>query len=236
MPFIFPVGFLAPSSSGSGFRPIPATLLGSASMIQLVNGNVDDGSVNIGDIGFDFPFYENSYRNNIFVGSNGYITFGSGSGAYSGLSTTTPGRALLVAAGDRSYQQVFVLQDTPRETFRIRYEGSSSTGGTVGNPNMLWEATLFKDGTIQLVTGVLANTQGVSVITDGDGVNFTNYIPDADNSYVFLRESPILYTVQIGSYGTTISPPINTVIAWNTMTREQWNTMTQERWNSITRN
>jgi HYDIN/CFA65/VesB-like, Ig-like domain/FlgD Ig-like domain len=49
------------------------------------SGDSDDGYFQIPDIGFDFTFFGNTYRtNNVFVSSNGLITFGIGHSDYSG--------------------------------------------------------------------------------------------------------------------------------------------------------
>ncbi|MBI5404165.1 MAG: T9SS type A sorting domain-containing protein [Ignavibacteriae bacterium] len=47
-------------------------------------GGGDDGYFRIPDIGFNFSFCGNTYRtNNVYIGSNGYLTFGSGSSSLS---------------------------------------------------------------------------------------------------------------------------------------------------------
>ena len=49
-------------------------------------------------------------RTSAFIGSNAYITFGSGSSAFSGLSTTNPALdKFMFNAADRSYQRVGYL-------------------------------------------------------------------------------------------------------------------------------
>lgn len=170
------------------FKP---QLLGSAGMTQLISSSTDDGFVDVGDIGFDFPFYNRTFRNQIYVGSNGYLTFGFGSRQYSGISPGAPGSGLFICAGDRSYQQVFVHADTPN-SFRIRYEGSAGTSGTVGAPTMLWETTLLANGDIVLATGNL-NESGASFITDG-GTNYTNLSLQGNKSYKLTRYSSSQYT------------------------------------------
>ncbi len=71
---------------------------------SLQNGNVDDSYVNV-------PITSTTFfgtaRNTAYVGSNAYITFGGGSGNYSGLSTTNPPYdKFMFNAADRSYQRV----------------------------------------------------------------------------------------------------------------------------------
>lgn len=185
----------------TGYSGTIAPLGGSDGMTLIHSGSRDDSFVSLPDIGFDFPFYNGVYRTNIYIGSNSYITFGFGSSQYFDLSPQSPGRGLLVTSGDRSYQQVFFSQDVPGQKCRIRFEGGLGTSGAIGAPTLLWEATLFADGTIQLATSSAYANDGLSVITDGSGY-FTYYYLVSNLSVIFLRQSETNYTVAIGSYTT----------------------------------
>jgi hypothetical protein len=44
------------------------------------SGDADDGYFLIPDIGFNYIYFGNSYRTNVYIGSNGYVSFGAGSG------------------------------------------------------------------------------------------------------------------------------------------------------------
>lgn len=71
---------------------------------SLQNGSVDDSFVTVPITATTFF---GTSRTSAFVGSNHYITFGSGSSAWSGLSTTNPGfDKFMFNATDRSYQRV----------------------------------------------------------------------------------------------------------------------------------
>lgn len=175
-----------------------ATLLGSVGMTQLVSASVDDDFLGL-SLPFLFPFY--GVNLDVFIGSNSYLTFGVGSGAYSGLSCTNPGKGLLIAAADRSWQQVY-KKDNGDGSFRTRYEGSSGTYGTVGSPSSTWEATLYRDGKIQLVIGA-SNTSGSGIssitngIADAQCVGWTNV---QNQSYVFAPSvNGAAYTIYTGA-------------------------------------
>lgn len=172
---------------------IPAsTLQGSDGMNRIVSSYADDANASLGDIGFDFPFYGGTYRNNIFICSNGYLTFGYSSTAYTGLSHTSPGRGLFVSAWDRSYNAVYTK--AAAGSFTVRYEGSPNSGFSAP-ASMIWEATLHSDGSISLVTGQMASTNRLNTITDGGGTNFTDYVV-AENTYIkFTPQSITTYTV-----------------------------------------
>lgn len=66
--------------------------------------NSDDGFVTVP---ISSTIIMGTARTNAYVGSNAYITFGSGSTNYSSLSTTNPALdKFMFNAGDRSYQRV----------------------------------------------------------------------------------------------------------------------------------
>jgi hypothetical protein len=66
----------------------------------------------------------------------------------------------------------------------VRYEGGSTTSGTPGASNCIYEIYLFVDGFIELRLGNWANTGGVSgqYTSAGVGVSFS---PTANNTYVW---------------------------------------------------
>lgn len=92
-------GSAAPSlgnASASSWTPVGWT--------SLQNASVDDSYVTVTITSTTFF---GTARTSAFVGSNAYITFGAGSGAYSGLSSTNPAYdKFMFNAGDRSYQRV----------------------------------------------------------------------------------------------------------------------------------
>lgn len=192
----------AVSSNRARYSPTVAPLAGIEGMQQLLADNIDDGSLHVGEIGFEFPVYLASFRD-IYVGSNSYLTFGYGSREYSDLTRSNPGAGLFINSGDRSYQKVFAKQDQPGQSFRVRYEGGISTDGILDAPDVVWETTLFIDGTIQLVIGNLnlgEEELGQSYLTDGTGLRFVNFVFRANTSYVFLRDTSKVYSVLEGSY------------------------------------
>lgn len=172
-------------------------------MNLIQDGNLDDAFVNVGDIGFDFPFYDGSYRSNIFVGSNSYITFGFGSDIYYDFSYTNPGRAIHILSDDRSYQRVYV-QANPN-SYRIRFEGGISTSGTVGNPALEWEATLYSNGNITLDVGIFQDTVGNNFVTDGGGTNYTTFSLEANTVVELQRDGSTNY-IAVAPPGTPNSP------------------------------
>lgn len=78
-----------------------------AGYTSLQNANVDDNFVTVTIAATTIM---GTSRTSAFIGSNAYITFGSGSSAFSSLSTTNPALdKFMFNAADRSYQRVGYL-------------------------------------------------------------------------------------------------------------------------------
>jgi hypothetical protein len=124
------------------------SLLGAAALTSSTvptTGSNDDGFWTL-NLPFDIQYLGNTYST-IYVGTNHYVTFGSGSSVYTGLSATTPNLPKIMwACADNSVQRIYygVEGTAPNRTYRVRIEGNASTSGTVGNPGMLCEYTFYE--------------------------------------------------------------------------------------------
>ena len=172
-------------------------------MTLLHEGSRDDAFIQLPDIGFDFPFYDGSYRTNIYICSNSYITFGYSSSNYSGLSATNPGRAIHIGSGDRSYQRVYGYPS--QDSYSIHFEGSTGTSGEVGNPTHTWECTLYNSGDIGIFTTTIAT--GNNLVTDGTGNAYTEFALNANESTLIERVNSNTYQVAGGSSPDPTQPP-----------------------------
>lgn len=78
--------------------------------------------------------------------------------------------------------------DTTRGYLAIRWEGSSSTSGTPGSSNSIWELYMFFNGLCELRIGNWTSSSGISGVysSSGSGNSFTS--PSSGNSYVFPRD------------------------------------------------
>ena len=96
---------------------------------------------------FPFSFNGTTY-NEVFVGSNSFLTFGGGSSSLSNFGASNPNfPSVHICAGDWSFQTVQFRIDNsviPNQ-LRIRYQGTASTRGTSSTPNMIYEAVFFRD-------------------------------------------------------------------------------------------
>jgi parallel beta-helix repeat protein len=121
--------------------PSNTTLSDVSGWTTLFNSDEDDDYL---EVPFDFDYFFNTVSyDNVFIGSNTYLTFGEGTSTYSDLAVDVPPLpGVHVCAGDHSYQKVFYkLEDA--NTMRIRYEGTNDTSGENGAPNIVYEAVFY---------------------------------------------------------------------------------------------
>ncbi|UCC81289.1 MAG: immune inhibitor A [Candidatus Zixiibacteriota bacterium] len=138
----------------------------------------EDNYVNV-PIGFSFPFYENSYSD-VFVCSNGLLTFGSGSTVYSNdpiPDNDLPNNYIAPWWDDLSPQNghVYHYLDAANNRFIVSYVGvpNWSYGG-----NLNFQAVLYPDGDIDFNYAVMdpgndqlnLSTIGIENINASDGL------------------------------------------------------------------
>lgn len=158
------------TSSGSGtIVGITSTLLGAASLTSSTTptvGSNDDGFWTL-TLPFNITFNEASYGE-IYVGTNSYITFSGGSSAYSGLGFNNPAtQKIMISAADNSCQRIYYGTEgsSPNRTYRVRFEGTSSASGTLGSPNMVWEAVFYENTPNQIDIQIGSNARITSQFT-----------------------------------------------------------------------
>jgi hypothetical protein len=194
------VGTRAPTLNAStGASPYPPT-----GWTSIQDGDVDDAAVSttIPTFYFNGTAYTTAY-----IGSNTYITFGGGSSNYSGLSSVTPALdKIMMQAADNSYQRV--AYKTSANYTQIRYEGNSTTSGTIGSPGVVYEATFFNSAYtngvpwVEILIGIFNRTGGISGIYTSGGTNLGTFNPIANQSYVLVGNNATgtSFTVYTGSY------------------------------------
>jgi hypothetical protein len=128
-----------PAFAGPSF----ATLSNPTGWTRVINDSMDDDYVGI-PFGFDVSFNGESYAR-VFVGSNTYFTFGKGDTTYYDLAADNPPfPGVHICSSDNSYQRVYYRLDDA-DTMRVRYEGTDSTGGTVGEPTIVYEVVYYRN-------------------------------------------------------------------------------------------
>jgi len=134
--------------------------------------------------------YGASY-NTIYPGSNTYITMSGGSTTYYSLNFTNPLLpAIQLGSADNSWQRVWIKTESDKT--RIRYEGTSATSGTPGNPNIVYEITFFKaDAFFQYIEvrfGSHFRTAGVFGVQNGIGSYVNGGTITQNQSYVIRTD------------------------------------------------
>lgn len=186
-------------SVSTGFSSAIAPMFGAVGMTQIVSAYTDDDFVQLPDLDLTFPFYGVNFTSDqIYVGANGYITFGYGSDAYSTLNAVNPGVALHLCSGDRSMDAVYYRK--VGDTLRIRYEGY--TGRLTSDPRRIWEVKFFPDGTIMVVSGENMD-DSISIVTNGSYSQVQALLPTltSNSSMVLQYQSGTSdYSIARGSY------------------------------------
>jgi hypothetical protein len=170
-------------------------------MNNIVTGNADDANIIVGNIPFQFYFngvnYGNGQNGGVYIGANGYITFGSGSGAYNGLSVSNPPQPkILLFGSDNSYQKVYAGAINSGNAFVMRYEGNGSGSGTVNAPGIVWEVTFYKNQKIQIVIDITNRPTGIC------GIASTNAYIDNMAGAAYAAKTSYAVSDNGGDHGT----------------------------------
>ena len=97
-------------------------------------------------IPFNISYISQNY-NTVHLGTNSYLTFGGGSTNSTNISSTNPGfPKIMVGGADRSAQRVWygVTGTGADRIFRLVYEGTSTTTGSVGSPTVRYEYKFYE--------------------------------------------------------------------------------------------
>lgn len=175
---------------------------------SLQNAHADDAFVTLPFNFTNFVLNSTSYSS-AFVGSNLYITFGSGSTVYSGISVSNPNlNKLMIAPADYSYQRV-AYKTFPDATI-VRFEGYNTAGGVApGFSNIIYECLFInplryttKRSVIALMMGNAANTGGTLFGIANTSAFYASGTMTQNTSYVFeaTNDTGTAWTLNTGSY------------------------------------
>ena len=204
-------GTKAPVLGATGQSPFPA-----AGWTSIISSSADDANTQV-TLPFTWTFNNTGYTS-FFPNSNDYITFGSGSSEYSGLSASVPALNKIHFAGaDNSWQRVSSIT-SGTDYKRLRWEGTNSTSGTPGSPNMVYELTFFNPALtggvpwLELLIGsqargtttatVISGIYSASALLTGGNMGpFPNRGVAANQSYVLVGNAAgTSWTVNTGYY------------------------------------
>lgn len=152
--------------SGGTVTGITTGLSGSSGLTDSTTPTSGDNDDGYWSLSLPFPISFNGIiYTTIFVGTNTYITFGSGSSVYEGLSRSNPALPkIMMSCADNSCQRVYYGSSgsAPNRTYHIRYEGTAAVTGILGAPNMVYEATFYESTPNQIDIQIGDNYRYVS--------------------------------------------------------------------------
>lgn len=203
------------ANSGQGSFTTSSLNASTSSWTVSFQSSSDDASLNI-PLGFNTIFNGLTY-NSVFIGSNTYVTYGGGSSTYSGLSASNPNLpGFHLGSADNSYQLVMHKSEGGGNTRRIRYEGTQSTGGSPGSPNIVYELIYFKDSSKVYIALGQSRSGGVQGLTNGS--SFIATFPDSNIGavakpvYYMISAGPVLASARAAAVTTNIGMTITDTI------------------------
>jgi hypothetical protein len=142
---------------------------GTSGLNLVYNGNDDDNSYTV-NLPWSINFLGTNY-NSVYVGTNGYITFQSGSSTYGGFSASNPaGPHISIYPADRRLYKLYyaeIAAGTAQARFVIRAEGVDYSNAAV---TYVWEVH-FYPGTnyfdIYFVDAPSSGNAGTTGISNG---------------------------------------------------------------------
>jgi hypothetical protein len=180
----------------AGQSPFPAT-----GWTSIISASGDDANTQV-NFGFTWKYNSVNYTS-FFPNSNYYISFGTGSNQFNALANNSPAiNKIFFAGADNSWQRVSRIA-SGTDYLRLRWEGTSSTSGTPGSPNMVYEITFFNSintanvpvfelligrqnrGTTSAISGLYSNT----ALLTGGSLGPTNRGVSANQSYVAVGDA-----------------------------------------------
>jgi len=150
---------------------------GTTGLNLVYNGDVDDTYFTI-NLPWTIGFLGSTYGS-IYLGSNGYITFSSGSAQYSGFSASSPaGPKINIIPGDRRLRKLYYAQidaGTSDAKFVIRVEGVDYSNAAIAH---IYEVVFYSGKSYYDIYFVQSPTSGnqyngVSGISDGSSFVLT---------------------------------------------------------------
>ena len=181
---------------------IASSLFGGAGLTSSTfpnSGDNDDGFWTL-SLPFSITYNGTSY-NSVFIGTNSYITFSGGSSQFSNLSESSPALPkIMISAADNSAQRIYygTVGSAPNRTYLVRWEGTDATIGTLGSPNMVWEATFYENAPtrVDIQIGVNAKSDAAAIFYDTRFSGTSSACPTATGLIATALESNRTWTWQ----------------------------------------
>lgn len=175
------------STTGAPFLGSTAASI-TTGWTTIISSKFDDAAIASGSFDFNVRI-DGTFFAGCFIGSNGYVTFGSGSSAYS-ISASNPSvPKVLFYPGDRAYFGVYTRAGTGTggKFFKIRWEGADYY--TSSSSDSYVEITFFErrpanaSQFIEVRTGVLPNSGNLAIANAS--TYYATGTSSAGSSYLF---------------------------------------------------
>lgn len=156
--------------SGPAYEWVDISSVGT----EIIGFGDDDSSAAL-PIGFDFPFYENSYTT-LHVGSNGIVTFGSGSTSRTNTIlpyNVVPNNLIALWWDDldpRKGGNIYYYFDAVNQRFIVSFVDMKNYYSTTGTGSLNFQAIFYPNGQIILQYGIMnpgADAAGLAGATVG---------------------------------------------------------------------
>ena len=151
----------------------------------LLNGDDTSGPYNLP---FNFPLYDYNY-NKVYLGTNGYITFGSGIYQWWNIGDLLKNKKMIAVEGGDLVTTIYACNYGDHVTFRW-------VGRHFGRyDNIDVEAILFSDGDIKINQNSIGDTSGYGTenvlgVSRGDNSHYARLTPGNSQSYVLFPPPP----------------------------------------------
>ena len=204
--------------SGAASTYTPGTSDATPSITTSTATVLSTGITNNGYVTYSLPFqinFNGTNYTNVFIGSNGYLTFGSGSSVNTNLGTPSslgiP--ALVVSGGNNSAQKITAYTTSatsPNRVVKIRYEGNSNKESGSAVSDMVWDVTFYENVPGRMDVNVYKQVAGkYSYATNGTAVLGT-WTPANQFACRYTVESSIVSDKKINLVSNGYSANIDT--------------------------
>lgn len=179
-------------------------------------------------IGFGFPFYDSVYSE-LYIGSNGYITFGSGSGSRSNKGfpePLVPNNLIAMWWDDLDPEhsgQVLYHYDAANGRFILSFDGVPNYKSPDGTGSLTFQAILYTTGKIKMQYAVMEpgeDTEGLNSASigienqwGGDGLEVVYNAPYMHDNLAILFHA--WRWLSVDPAGGTIQPYGNAIVNVN---------------------
>ena len=141
----------------SSFTPVTLSTTGLTQVTTAgLTGSADDGYWTVA-LPFNITYQGTSYSS-VYIGTNSYITFGSGSNAYSGLGPAYPAiPKIMIGSADNSGTSIWKGQSgsTPNQTYTVQFYGNNlASGGSI----ISWQVVFSEANPAQFTLSVIPAT------------------------------------------------------------------------------